>query len=298
MKYVVLYNPLSGGGNGKVNAEKVRALVSDAELTFTDVREVKDLASFFASLAPEDAVVLTGGDGTLNHFVNDLGDLEVVNPLYLFAGGSGNDFRTDVAPGDEGLIPLNKYVKDLPIVKVNGMTRRFINGVGYGIDGYCCEEGDRLAKESSKPVNYASIAVKGLLFHYHTTHATVTVDGETHEFDRVWLAPTMKGRYYGGGMMAAPAQDRFDPDGKLTTVVWYGSGKLKTLMAFSSIFQGKHVEHTDMVSVFTGNEITVRFDRPTALQIDGKTVSGVTEYQVSSGKAKKAGKKEAETAAV
>ena len=284
MKYVVLYNPLSASGTGKVAAEKVRSLIPDAEWSFSDVREIGPLDSFFASLSPEDAVVLTGGDGTLNHFANDIDGLDVKNKIFYFAGGTGNDFRTDVAPGNEGLIEIGEYLKDLPTVTVNGMTRRFINGVGYGIDGYCCEVGDKQAKESNKPVNYTSIAIKGLLFYYHPTKATVTVDGKTHEFNHVWLAPTMKGRFYGGGMMAAPAQDRKDPEGKVTTVVWYGSGKLKTLAAFPSIFQGKHVEHTDMISTFTGHEITVRFDRPTALQIDGETVLNVTEYKVSTGR--------------
>ena len=284
MKYVVLYNPLSAGGTGKVAAEKVRSLIPDAEWSFSDVREIGKLSDFFASLSPEDAVVLTGGDGTLNHFANDLDGLDVPNKLFYFAGGSGNDFRTDVAPGDEGLIPLNEYLKDLPLVTVNGVTRRFLNGVGYGIDGYCCEVGDRLAKESTKPVNYTAIAIKGLLFYYHTTKATITVDGEVHQFEHVWLAPTMKGRYYGGGMMVAPAQDRKNPDGSVTVVVMHCRGKLKTLTVFPSIFQGKHIEHTEMVSSFVGHEITVRFDRPTALQIDGETVLNVTEYKVTTGR--------------
>ena len=62
----------------------------------------------------------------------------------------------------------------------------------------------------------------------------------------------------------------------------YGSGKLKTLMVFPSIFKGEHVKHTEMCKVLTGHEITVKFDQPTALQIDGETVLGVTEYAVSS----------------
>lgn len=51
-------------------------------------------------------------------------------------------------------------------------------------------------------------------------------------------------------------------------------------MVFPSIFKGKHIEHKEMVEVLTGNEITVEFDRPTPLQIDGETVSGVTSYTV------------------
>ncbi|HEY8421918.1 MAG TPA: hypothetical protein VIL05_09300 [Thermoclostridium sp.] len=42
-----------------------------------------------------------------------------------------------------------------------------------------------------------------------------------------------------------------------------------------------------MVDIFTGHEITVEFDRPAALQIDGETVSKVTSYTaVSSLKAR------------
>ncbi len=46
-----------------------------------------------------------------------------------------------------------------------------------------------------------AIAIKGLLFHYRPTNAVITVDGVTHTYKKVWLVPTMNGRYYGGGMM-------------------------------------------------------------------------------------------------
>ena len=59
-------------------------------------------------------------------------------------------------------------------------------------------------------------------------------------------------------------------------MVMHGSGKLKTLMIFPSIFSGKHVEKTKNVTVLTGRDITVTFDRPVALQIDGETILGVT----------------------
>ena len=39
---------------------------------------------------------------------------------------------------------IGKYLKNLPQVEVNGKKYLFLNGVGYGIDGYCCEVGDKL----------------------------------------------------------------------------------------------------------------------------------------------------------
>ena len=90
----------------------------------------------------------------------------------------------------------------------------------------------------------------------------------------------MKGRYYGGGMMVAPNQDRNDPEEKVTVVILHKAGKLKTLMVFPSIFKGEHIKHTKMVDVISGHNIEVEFDRPTALQIDGETFVGITKYSV------------------
>ena len=109
------------------------------------------------------------------------------------------------------------------------------------------------------------------------------VDGITYRFENVWIAPTMKGRYYGGGMIPTPSQNRLDPEGTLSVMVFHGKSKLKTLMIFPKIFKGEHIKHKKAVTVLTGKEITVAFDEPTPLQIDGETFTDVTEYTVTAG---------------
>ena len=126
-----------------------------------------------------------------------------------------------------------------------------------------------------------AIAIKGLLFHYRPTNAVITVDGVTHTYKKVWLAPTMNGRYYGGGMMPTPNQDRLNPDGTVSTMVVYRAGKLKTLAVFPSVFKGEHIRHHEMVEVLTGRNIRMEFDRPTPLQIDGETILDVRTYEVT-----------------
>ena len=179
----------------------------------------------------------------------------------------------------EGEILINKYLENLPTVYVKELEKKFINGIGYGIDGYCCQVADEIKRKNpSKKINYTGIAIKGLLLHFKRTKATITVDGKTYEHTHVWLAPTMKGRFYGGGMMVAPNQDRFSGD--VSVVVFKGKSKLKTLMIFPSIFKGEHIKKTKNVSIYTGKEIHIKFDKPTALQIDGETVLDVLEYKV------------------
>lgn len=288
--YYILCNPLSANKQGAVLSQSLISKLSGEEIKFIDIRELTDYSNFWKTIdMKNDNVVLSGGDGTLNRFINANIDASLPENLYYFAAGSGNDFKHDVSPDTDDLIPLHKYIKDLPIVTVNGKSYRFINGIGYGIDGYCCEVGDKMKEKSDQPVNYTGIAIKGLLFGFKPANAKVTVDGVTTEYKRAWIAPTMKGKYYGGGMMVTPEQDRFDPEGRLSVALMYGKGKLKTLMVFPSIFQGEHVKHTEMVKIMRGHEITVEFDRPTALQIDGETVLNVSSYTVTSGRKNGAG---------
>ena len=284
MTFHILHNPLAGS----ITAETTwttRLTEAGHTIREYDVTAVSEnLPAFLSPLTAEDAIILHGGDGTLNRFINDTEGLTFPCDILYASGGSGNDFLRDLdRTGEAGPFSVVDYIRDLPFVEVKGKRYRFLNNVGFGIDGYCCEVGDaQKAAAPGKKVNYTAIAIKGLLFHYKPTTAVVTVDGQEFTYKKAWLAPTMKGRYYGGGMNATPGQDRTDPEGKLSVMLFYGKGRLSTLMAFPSIFEGKHIRHTKMVSIHEGRDIRVRFDSPRAVQIDGETITGVTEYHAYS----------------
>ena len=277
-KYKILYNPKSNNKQGKTAAQAVTKLIKGEEYEYIDWLSITDRNQFFNALDEYDKIILCGGDGTLNHFINDVDTDALKNDVYLYAVGTGNDFVTSIGGDTETLIPINEYIVNLPTVTVKQKDYKFINGVGFGIDGYCCEVGDAQKEKSDKPVNYTSIAIKGLLFHFQPVNAVVTVDGKVERFKKVWIAPTMYGTCYGGGMFPTPDQKR--GEGKVSTMLFFGKGRLKTLSVFPAIFKGEHVQHTDMVKIFTGKTATVKFDRPTALQIDGETIKNVTEYSV------------------
>ncbi len=278
----VLYN-LKAGHETTLEEVKLLDAILDRELKYIEIGSIKNYAVFLTGLEAGDFLVLCGGDGTLNRFVNDTEAIPYSCEILYYPLGTGNDFAADLDQKKGGApFRVTEYLKNLPRVTVGGKTYRFLNGVGYGIDGYCCQVGDALKKTSQKPVNYTAIAIKCLLFHYKPTNAKITVDGVTRTYKKVWLAPTMFGRYYGGGMIPTPSQSRTAEDRHLSTMVLYGSGKLKILMIFPSIFKGAHIKHTKQVEILTGHEITVEYDCPTALQIDGETVLGVTSYTAQS----------------
>ena len=276
----VLYNPISGNGEGVLAAEKIIG-EEKAIHKLVDMTAISSYTELVSALKEEDELIICGGDGTLNRFINAVDSLDLNNRIFYSPTGTGNDFYTDITGEKSGEpIEITELIKNLPTVTVNGEKYKFINGVGYGIDGYCCEVGD-IVRKKGKKANYTAIAIKGLLFKFKPRNATVTIDGVKKEYKKVWIAPTMFGRHYGGGMIPTPNQDRSAEPKKLSVMVFHGSSKLKTLMIFPSIFKGEHVAHTECVTVLTGNNITVEFDSPTSLQIDGETVLGVAEYTAS-----------------
>lgn len=271
----VIYNKLAGNAESLAQVQKLKEWYQ--QLEWIDVLEITDYRTFLHGLKEEDYIILAGGDGTLNRFINNTDGIDYPNDVLYFPNGTGNDFAGDLGYEKQcAPFSIKSYLEDLPFVVVNGKKYRFLNGVGYGIDGYCCQVGDELKKRPGKKVNYTAIAVKGLLFHYKPTGAKVTVDGVTHTYRKVWLAPTMNGRLYGGGMIPTPDQKRNSD--RLSTMIFHDSGKLKTLVVFPTIFKGTHVAHRDVVEVLQGEQITVEFDRPVALQIDGETILNVRQY--------------------
>ncbi len=272
----ILYNPLASGGQGETYAKEAQSKQTKP----CELRSVidMDVKSFVSQCTAQDTIILCGGDGTLNHFANDVYGIDYPCSIYLYKSGTGNDFLRDVEDKmQDNMLYLNDYISNLPAVTVNGKTQRFINGIGFGIDGMCCEVADRLSAKGKK-ANYALISIKLLIHGYKCPDAVVTVDGKKHAFKKVWLASGMHGRYYGGGMKVAPEQDRLGES--LTSCIIHGSGKLKTLIVFPGLFKGAHVDHPEMTELLTGKEITVEFNIPTALQIDGETVLGVTSYTI------------------
>lgn len=275
----VLFNPLANNKEGFEGAKTIESKFNKDEIEYVDLTKIKNMGEFFKSLQADDRIVIAGGDGTLNRIVNSVEESDLPEKIDYYPCGTGNDFATDLGAKREELVEdIRKYLVSLPTVEVNGKTYKFINGIGFGIDGYCCEVGDMLRETTTGKIDYTAIAIKGILFKFKQVNATITVDGKAKEYKNLWLAPCMNGKCYGGGMIPAPLQDRLKTPKKLSVMAYHCKSKLKALIVFPNIFKGEHVKNTKVVEILEGTEVKVKFDRACALQIDGETISGVTEY--------------------
>ena len=114
-------NPLVGNDRGKEASLALRNHFTDGEITFTDITSLSDYKSFLDVLPSDAVLVIAGGDGTLNRFINDTDGLRIPDEIYYYAVGSGNDFLHDLGkkPGDAPC-RITDHIKDLPIAEVNG----------------------------------------------------------------------------------------------------------------------------------------------------------------------------------
>lgn len=276
MKYHFLFNPLAGKGK----AEKFALELDTTEPQNTccqDLTKIDNFENFLSTLDSDERIVICGGDGTLNGFINRADLSSVENDIIYYPAGSGNDFMKDLnrTESEKGF-KVNGYIKNLPVVNFSGKEYRFINGVGFGIDGVVCAEGDRL-RAKDKKVNYTALAVKCLL-KFKPVNAEVTIDGVTKSYKKVWMTTAMKGRFFGGGMMIAPDQKRDSDEGEISVLVAHNLSRFKILTLFPSIFKGKHTKYTKYIDLVKCHNISVKYDRPCALQMDGEPTFGITEY--------------------
>lgn len=273
----ILYNPHASGGNGYAGVQKVVDSLWPERPEVRDITQT-DIRPFLTGLGTEDQVILCGGDGTLHFVINALDGIAPAVPVYVQWFGTGNDFLRDVRPkGGVRKARLNDYMQRLPTVEVNGETRRFLNNSSFGLDGQVCELGDEVKQKRKTKVSYVMLALRLVLGRYHWTNAAVTVDGETRHYEKVWIASALNGRYIGGGIKIAPNQNRLNET--LCCIVWHGTGRLGTLLRLPSLLWGGHVKMKKKCDVFFCRDITVEFERPCAIQLDGEVISGVTRYR-------------------
>ena len=278
MNYI-LYNPKANNENNDLNLISVEA--DSAKLGVKKINLIGlDLPAFCAELTESDRVLICGGDGTLHHFANNAYGIEFPCPVLAFRSGTGNDFLNDIGQtSNDDQVDIRPYLKGLPAVFVNGQIRYCINGAGLGVDGAVCRGVEEFkANNDKKKANYTLIALKELLFNYKRPEAKVTVDGVTHEYTKVWAVSSMKGKYFGGGMMIAPGQDR--ESGKISVMAMHSGSRAKAIGVFLKVFKGTHIKHTEMVEIFEGYEMTAEFSHPCSMQIDGEVYNDVLTYSV------------------
>lgn len=257
VRCTVIINPTAGSGRAGRQEPYLRQELEKANIShaWAPTERPRD-AEHLARQAVEDgsdAILIVGGDGTLNEVVHGFLDTAGVPrrgpALCLLPVGTGGDFRKSfgweagVSACVERLRRFDKRPLDLGLVDLTtldgGRERRaFVNILSFGVGGLT----DRLVNAGPKWVGGKAAFFWGALratLAYRPAPVEVVVDGTTWLTSPILNVALANGRYFGGGMRVAPEAD--PGDGLLDLVAITDRTKLEGVALAPHLYRGTHL---------------------------------------------------------
>jgi len=271
--YVLIVNPVSGGGRGRRVLERALPVIRDhgIEPHVVVCGDSDEPAAAARTAAADGAgvVVAVGGDGHAAAVAEGL--IGTDTSLALLPAGSANDYakslgmpRHDVATAVD-YIARNRVtrVDTLRVANARG-SRHFLNVVGSGFDAEVAVHAERIPYLRG-PGRYV-LAIMRVLPGFAPAVFQVDVDGAQLE-TRAMMVAVANGTSYGGGMHIAP-QAKLD-SGELEICIVGDVGRLEFVRAFPRVFRGTHTDHPK-VTMLRGRRVLVDADRPLSVIGDGE----------------------------
>ncbi len=268
MHYAIIANPASG----RMTVDRKRfeltkaAQILDAQIHGLDTGSAQELAQCAQELAARyDILVAAGGDGTFSDIINAVDPSQT--PVAYLPLGSGNAMRYALKyKGD--LIDIAMRIRDgrihnYDLINCDDKKRAFT--VSIGIEGTVIRLRDRYVAQGAVGLGpYLKAALRSYLKEYKHTDVRITIDGEVFKMKNLLSLMIVKHPYYGYGMNVVP-RARFH-DGWLH-ICCFDSGPFKFLVGGITAFTiGNRIGQ-----YYTGKRLTVKLDRPLALQYDGNS---------------------------
>ncbi len=82
--FIVLYNPLAGKGTAQDKMRELESLMQGDRLYFSNMLDIRDYGAFFNDMPDGASIIICGGDGTLNRFLNDTEDIRHDCDIYYY----------------------------------------------------------------------------------------------------------------------------------------------------------------------------------------------------------------------
>lgn len=274
--YYLLYNPKSSKGNilKKVNKVYKKIIKKNDCYKINLLEIVQKERIFLKQCTPEDTIILFGGDGTLDLFINQITGERIPFRFLYYPCGSGNDFSREFKGK---CFEITKEIQNLPRLRVNGKEEYvFINGTGMGIDAVVCRSKSQY-KFSEVRKGYFSIALSSLKT-FRPYSLDVEIDGECRHYDNVWFFICNHGKYMGGGMKVTPKAVRGDD--LIDVCIVHSLSLRKVIMIFPLIYFGWHTLFKRHVEIVRCKKFKAVPHGTNILQRDGEIIDYVGEMEV------------------
>ena len=273
---LILYNPLSKNNKGNIQTHKLVRYYKKNNISFRlkSIVKIADMKEFLEKKQEFEKVILLGGDGTINRFVNNTIDYDIKQDIYLKKNGSGNDYLRSLKGNDK----LPQYIMEATYD--TGLKTNYINSIGMGLDGYVGYLIDQSSKKGQ--FRYFFNTFKALV-KYIPEPLNLIIDNKEHYFKKAYIVAMCNGKYFGGGMQVAPDGDITNEE--LDIIVLHTANKLMVLPIFFMLYLGKHRIFKKYIFFTKGKHAKATFTTPQISQADGENYYDVTSIEtMSSGK--------------
>ncbi len=268
--FIILHNPLSRNKKSKRVTKKVVDMFQAKGVPFRlkSLLKIKDIEQYIKKTPKDIKILLLGGDGTINTFMNNTYNLAVKNEIYLKGNGSGNDFL-------RSLKKQTPETQKIMVMNYNDKKRYFMNGAGMGMDGYIAHLVN-LSKRKNR-FNYFLNTLKAFIT-FKPKYAEVTIDGTLHTFKKAYLIDVNSGEYIGGGIRLTP---RASLEGEmLDVVVVHKIPKILLFVIFLSVYLGKHTWFKRYVFYKKGKHVKATMFSPQIAQCDGESFEKTYQLEI------------------
>lgn len=207
---------------------------------------------------------ICGGDGTLNHFINQNPRFHL--PISIFKCGSGNDFQWMIYGDDSVEKQVERVLNGKPHLVDAGICNGslFLNGVGIGFDGEIVK--DLLGKNKlAGKASYMLSVLKNISVYKEKAY-TITSGSETIKEDCLMISIANSSRY-GGGFHVAP---KAVIDDQLLDLCIIGKiSPLKRIKYLPVIEKGEHLS-LSFVQYRQLKKLVITTANPVHAHIDGE----------------------------
>lgn len=272
--YIVVVNPVGGARRGNALVRQVERLLRDAGNTVaTHVTTHRGHAAQIAEetdLSACDALCAVGGDGTLHQVVSGVLRREgPPPPLGIIPAGTGNSVLHHLGRCDPQqavrriLCGTTTPLDVMQVTTPEGARYYCVNLVGWGLLAEINQAAERCRMLGRS--RYA-VAALSYLFRATVRPATLTIDGETHSGEFLFVV-ACNTRTIGSGMQMAPRAEI--DDGKMDVVAIRQTTRLNMLRIFRRVFTGTHVELPE-VEYAQATEMHLQCNAREPLNLDGE----------------------------
>lgn len=282
MKLLVINNLISGYGDGAIH-DYIRNIVQDGdEVVIRSTDGSSDTRRFLSDAKDFDAVIASGGDGTVATVAYELRNTGI--PILPFPAGTANLLAINLASPTEphALAKLTRDMSTLDfdlgeIELASGETFGFCVMAGAGYDATIMK-GAAPSKKLLGPLAYFTAALANPTPQF--SKYTIDIDGKRIESEGV------------GVLMINFSKIQFDisvvhenlpRDGVFDIAILKAKdafGLIPALVAGLLDRSGGYPNRTDALEIHRGCKVTVEADPPLQVQYDGEVTSLTTPFTI------------------